>query len=91
MAKDMYNDKHTASAFLTFEQHQPDGWSTEIIQPSRSLSACLLTLLNQSRKNVSELTSTFSEYESCLVYLKKTCGSYVNVSRFGYSSISEET
>ena len=48
MAKDMYNDKHTASAFLTFEQHQPDGWSTEIIQPSRSLSACLLTLLNQS-------------------------------------------
>ena len=44
------------------------------------ITACLLALLNQSRENVSELVSTFSAYESCLVNLKKTCGSYVNVS-----------
>ena len=44
------------------------------------ITACLPALLNLSRENVCELVSTFSAYESCLVYLKKTCGSYVNVS-----------
>jgi len=60
--KDMYKEKYIASDLATFEQHQLDGWSTVIAKSIRnfihmsayeskqkqSLTACMLTLLNQS-------------------------------------------
>ena len=42
------------------------------------------SLIHQSRENISGLVSTFSSYENCLVYLKKTCISHVNVSWGGF-------
>ena len=44
--KDMYNEKHLAYEISTFEKHHLDGWSNDKVQPIRSLTACLLTLLN---------------------------------------------
>ena len=37
LTKDMYKEKHIASYFVTFEEHQRDGSSTDIAQPLRSI------------------------------------------------------
>ena len=33
----MYKEKYITSNLVTFEQHQLDGWSTDIAQPIRSI------------------------------------------------------
>ena len=43
-----YKEKHVDSDYVTFEQHQLDGCSTDIIQPIALITACLLALFNQS-------------------------------------------
>jgi len=44
----MYKEKHFGSDFMTFEQHQLNGWSTDIAQPITLLTDSLLMLFNQA-------------------------------------------